>query len=99
MGERRRDDPIRGENPSQKEAMTTSAREPTKPKLLELPEILVTDRTSDITISPEKSKEFIESLLHPVRNPKREKTLKKIEEFFKDKKLPFKIKISDLDRF
>ena len=99
MREHRRNDPIRGENPSQREAIKTSAREATKPKRLELPEILVTDHTSDITISPEKSKQFIESLLHPVRNSKRERTLKKIEEFFKDKKLPIKITISDLDRF
>jgi len=70
-----------------------------RPKQLEPPEILFTDVTSDIIISPEKSKAFIEKLLPPISNPNREETLKKVDEFFKDKKIPFKSKISDLDDF
>lgn len=70
-----------------------------RPEPLEPPEIVFTDLTSDIIVSPEKSRAFIETLLHPISNPNRDETLKKIDAFFKDKKIPFKIKLSDLDNF
>ena len=50
-------------------------------------------------ISAEKSQEFVDNLFNPVKNENAIHTLEKIEEFFKDKKFPFRLSQSEIDDF